>query len=169
MSQPRFSQPTIRNWRRAVFREIKTLGFTPGYPGFSAAMVMAAVYGFGTDTGVLSEITGHGEEYIKTVLKRLRKTRILSGQTLRVRWDKEGFEGLVALACDALVASGNVERPPDPKRSAAQRGRTDGRGRGTPKVRSAARPSGAFTPKVVQANPLYQIAGKQEKPDGRNG
>lgn len=150
-----FTPKQVRHWRRAAFREIQQLGFIPGHREFSAGMVTAAVYCFGTDIETLCTLTGYSAELVGAVLKRLRKTRILVGQTMRVAWDDPGLRGPIAVTCDVLTAAGVVDRPADPERSAAHVGRHSGpRKPRTPSPRVV----GAFTPKVVKSDPLYEIA-----------
>jgi hypothetical protein len=152
-----FTPKQIKLWRRTTFREISRLGFKPERREFWAGMVMATVYSFGTDVATLCALTGYSDEFVRATLKRLRKTRVLVGQTMRVAWDDPGFTGQVALVCDVLTAGGVVNRPADPKRSAAQKARTAS---GKPRAprRASPKPSGPFTPKVVKSNPLYEIA-----------
>lgn len=150
-----FDRTKLLKYRRTVFRELTGLGMKAGTSIFGAAEVMAAVSGFGTSLTVLTEVTGHSPKFIRTVLKRLRKSGVLRGTTLRVRWDVEGFEALCAISCDALVAEGFALRVPDEKRSAAHRGKHSGPRK--PRTRKTF-VSGPFTPKKVKSNPLYIAA-----------
>ncbi len=165
MSEKRFDPVRVRHWRRTIFREFTGMGFRPGRE-LGAATILAAISGFGTDAGVLSEVTGFGEEFIAKVVKHVRKAGILRGQTLRTGgWDKQGGIGYVAVMLDAMVAAGDLYRPVDPKRSAAQKARAVG-SRHTRSVRAALRPApGAiWTPKQTSGNPWYDLAERQKKP-----
>lgn len=160
-----FTTKQVRRWRRDVWREIVALGFNEKNPRvLYVGMVLAGVLGFGTDPAVLSELTGASQEFVKQALTRMRKARILSGQTLRIRWDKEGLEGAVAFGCDIMAAAQDgVDRVPNPKRSAAQKARS----RTVPsKPRAARAPKaiGAFTPRTTVADAWYQAT-----PEGRDG
>jgi hypothetical protein len=147
-----FDKQKIRKWRKQVWRVLAREGFQPAH--MNPVMVMAAVDVVGTNPALVSSLVGVSIDYVTKVLRRLRKQRVLSGQTLRVRWDEPGFEGRVAFILDAMVATGEVVRPPDEKRSAAQKARApETRVRGPRGKRSQA-PVGAFTPKHVKANPL---------------
>ena len=156
-TERRFDKVGVRRWRRDIFREIRSSGIEPNEPAFSVGMVLSAVYGFGTDTGVIAELTGLHEDYVKSVLKKLRKARVLRGQTLRVRWNADGFEGTLAFVLDAHVAAGNFTRGVDEKRSAAQRARRRPE-MVKPRKPRAVQPKGAvFTPGVTKSNPLYGL------------
>lgn len=147
-----FDKPDIRRWRRDVWRAFEDAGFKG--PQIVAAMVLAAVSVVGTDLKVLSEVTGSSEDYVRKVLRRLRKHRVLSGQTLRVGWDREG-EAL-AVILDGMVASGDLTRPSDPKRSAAQKARApETRHRGP--RRKAAVIVGPYVPARQSSNPYYGL------------
>jgi hypothetical protein len=117
--------------------------------------VLAAVSAFGTSLPVLSEIVGRDEAFVKTVLKRLRKSKVLVGQTIRINWDYEGWEAMVAVGLDLMVASGEVIRVPDEKRSAAHKGKHSGpkSSRRVPTSKIA----GPFSLKRVKSNPLYTL------------
>jgi hypothetical protein len=156
--QRQFDKSRVKRWRRDSWGELRRLGLDTSKPECAAGLVMVGVYSFGTDLDVLNEVTGLPRGFVRDVLKRMRKERILVGQTMRVRWDKAGMEGAVALTCDALVISGLVNRPPDPKRSAAQR-RVVRTPSATPRQRRVPPASGAvFTPRVANAHPWYKIA-----------
>lgn len=160
-----FDKTRVRRWRRDVFREVQKLGFRPEQPGFSAATVMIAVYSFGTDVTALVEITGYADTFIVKIIRRLRKSKILVGQKMRVAaWDAEGLQGIVGLACDALTVAGDVERVPDPKRSAAQKRAAQSRVMPpTRRRRTVIAPGAVFSPQVVTSNPLYQLAEEMPK------
>lgn len=146
----------VRRWRRDTFRILKPMGWTPG-PSMSAATVMIAVDAVGTDPTTLTELTGLSVEFVTRVLRRLRKSRLLVGQKMRVNWDAEGqdgFEGYVAIVADSLVAEGSVVRVPDEKRSAALTGRTWKRS-GPARPRQQVPEGAVFTPQRVKADPLY--------------
>ena len=153
MSQ--FDKKAVKRWRRDVWRVFEKQGFKPAE--IMAALVMAAVAAFGTDLSVLSEITGHSADYVRVVLKRLRKQRVLSGATLRTAWDDDNAGGL-ATALDAGVAAGIFTRGVDPKRSAAQRKRAAStRAYGPRRKSTAVAPGAVFTPAMKKANPLYGL------------
>ena len=151
-----FERTDVKRWRRTIHKELRPLREPSDSPTYRAAMVLAAIYGFGTDITVLAEVSGQALEFVRGVLKRARKTRMLKGQTLHVGWNEQ--HGLFALMVDAMVAEGTCSRPPDPKRSAAQKARQHGRGRGTSKRRQVVSTAGAvFTPKITRSNPLYGL------------
>jgi hypothetical protein len=117
---------------------------------------MAAIALVGTTPTALRELTGLSDAYCLKVLRRLRKQRVLSGQTLRVAWGQEGDLGNLAVVLDGMVALGECVREPDDKRSAAQRARAaETRARGT--RAKATKPMGVFTPKQQASNPLYAL------------
>ncbi len=148
-----FDKHAVKRWRRDIWRIFAKDGFTP--PELMAVLVLVGVSQFGTDLGVLSELTGSSAAYVTKVLRRLRKQRVLSGQTLRVRWEDDD-DGYLAAMLDAGVSAGLWVRAVDSKRSAAQKARapeTRHRGPKRPAVRV---PTGAvFTPKKQHADPLY--------------
>ncbi len=151
-----FDQKKIRRWRRIIWRVFSANGLEPVH--VHAAMVMAAVDVVGSSELMIAELVGVSEDYVRKVLRRLRKQRVLRGHTLCVRWDEPGFEGTVAALLDAMVATGELTRPPDPRRSAAQNARApETRARG-PRTRKAPLIVGAYTPKRVKANPWYGLA-----------
>lgn len=159
-----FDPRRVKRWRRDTWRVFAKEGFHPAE--VSAALVLAGVAFFGTDLDVLSEITGSSREYCEKVLRRLRKQRILSGTTFRVRWehDKEGY---VATMLDAGVAAGIFVRGIDKKRSAAQKARApEKRHRGPKRPRTKIEPGAVFTPKMQNANPLYGLPEWDKKPSG---
>jgi hypothetical protein len=134
-------------------------GFKPAQ--MNAVMVMAAVDAVGTNPKLIGELVGVSTEYVTKVLRRLRAQRLLRGQTLRVRWDEPGFDGFVSFVLDAMVSTGELVRPPDEKRSAAQKARApETRARG-PRAKRTRMPVGAFTPKHVKADPLYSLADRE--------
>lgn len=148
----------IRRWRRTVFRVIQSIDkrWKPTDSAFSAAMVMAGIDGFGTDVGVLVELTGFSEPFVGQVLRRLRKSRLVVGQTMRVQWDDtDAFTGSVAFVADALVGAGLVDRTPDPKRSAAAKTRRHSSPSVPRRARVRVAEGAVFTPKRVKSNPLY--------------
>jgi hypothetical protein len=157
-----FSPARVRRWRRDVFRTLTGMGIKPS-PMLTAGMVLAAISGFGTDPLVLRELVGADETFLRRIVRRLRKQRVLVGQTLRVNWDDEGFAGVVAVCCDVLVATGCVARPVDPARSAAMKARTVPTRKPRQRARRKVTVLGTvWTPKHVKANPLYQWAGDTE-------
>ena len=151
-----FEKADVKRWRRTIHKELRRVRLSPSDgPSYQVAMVLAAVYGFGTNAALLSELTGQSVEYVKTTLKRLRQQRILSGQTLRARWEDKKHGGF-AWIIDAMVGAGDLARFVDPKRSAAHKGRHSGpRTPRRPRVTIA---KGAiFSPKMVKSNPLYGL------------
>lgn len=157
-----FSKPQIKQWRRAIHKEFRWLRMPSEDPTYRAGMVLAAVYGFGTDVGILATLSGQTDAFVRTVLKRARATRMLTGQTLRVAWNSK--DGLVALMLDSMVAEGSCSRPPDPRRSAAARKRKRGPDTKPRAPRTKAIPGAVFTPKVTNSDPLYGLSewGKDE-------
>jgi hypothetical protein len=159
-----FDPRRVKRWRRDVWRGFEKGGLTAAQ--ISGAMVLAGVVAVGTDVGVLSELTGLSEDYVRKVLRRLRKERILVGQTIRASWlDDDSATASVGAVLDAGAAAGIFARFVNDKRSAAQKARkpeTRARGPRRPKV---AVPSGAmFTPKQQKSNPLYGLPEWKEKP-----
>lgn len=150
-----FEPARIKRWRRDVYRVFEGDGFKP--PQIMAALVLAAISTVGTDPRVLSELTGHSEEYIRRVLTRLRKQRVLRGQTLRGAW-ADDRHGSLAIMLDGMVAAGMVSRFVDEKRSAAQKARApETRARGPRGKRAVVAPGAVFTPQVQKSNPLYGL------------
>lgn len=150
-----FEKAAVRRWRREVWREFERGGFDA--IEIQAALVMAAIAIVGTDTESLSELTGLSAEYARKVMRRLRKHRVLSGQTIRVAWETDGLE--MSVFFDAMVAAGILTRSPNPKRSAAQKARapeTRARGPRGPR-RQAARVVGPYTPTIKKADPWYGL------------
>lgn len=151
-----FTKPQIKSWRRAIHKEFRWWRTPSEAPEYRAGMVLAAVYGFGTDVAIIAEVTGQTEAFVRAVLKRARKARILTGQTLRVAWNSKN--GAFALALDAIVAGcEGIARAPDPKRSAALKGRTRGPDK-KPRARRVKPTTGAvFSPKITNSDPLYGL------------
>lgn len=164
MTERFFNRKKLIQYRRRVFRELTTLGFRAASREFRCATVMAAVSGFGTALPVLGEVTGFDAAFIQRVLRRLRKSKMLVGQKMRLGWDGEGMEAIIAICCDALVADGCVVRVPDEKRSAAHRGKHGG-----PRKVSQRKPQPIepYSPARVKSNPLYLWRG--DEPDRRDG
>ena len=152
MSLTGFDPKRIRRWRRDIWRLLQGLDFKPVQ--IPAGMILLAVQSFGTDAQVLSEVTGSSVDYVKKVLKRLRKQRIVTGQTLRARWDDpDDFRSAINVMLDAGVAAGIWSRFPNPKRSAAQKARRPETRATGPRYRAPQVPEGAvFTPKQIQGN-----------------
>jgi hypothetical protein len=144
----------VRRWRRDVYRAFASGGLKPIQ--IQAALVMAGVDALGTHLPTLSELTGLSENYARKVLRRLRRERILVGQTLRVRWGHPD-EGEFAALLDAMVASGELARFPDQKRSMAQKARTPGTRVRGPRQRKAT-VVGPYIPKRSKSNPLYGLS-----------
>lgn len=152
-----FDKKKVRRWRKTVFRELTRLGFGPANIEFAPGMILAGIQGFGTDVSVLRELTGYPDALIVRTLKRLRKMRILVGQTLRADWSGDGLAGEVAFVADVLVALGEFKRTPDAKRSAAQLARPRSHVSATRANRVKIQAGAVFTPKTVKSNPWYQI------------
>lgn len=149
----------VKRWRRDVWRAFKADGLTP--PEIMAAMVLVAVASVGTDLGVLSELTGSSRDYVRKVLQRLRRQRVLAGQTLRTHWDDEESGGL-AVMLDAMVSAGILSRPVDKKRSAAQQARApETRARGPRRKRTVVPEGAMFTPKMQHSDPLYALSERE--------
>lgn len=146
----------MKRWRRTVHKELRRAGLPDdGSETYAAAIIAAAVYGFGTNLDVLAELTGRERTLIRTVLKRFRATRVLVGQTLRVGWD-DPKGGAFALILDAMVGGGDIDRPPDETRSAAQKARKSSGQRKPYKPRSP-QPQGVYSPKVRNTDPFYGL------------
>lgn len=151
-----FDKHRVKRWRRDVWRIYEQQGFKPAE--ILAAMVLAAVASFGTDVSALSEITGHSTAYVTKVLRRLRKQRVLSGQTLRTPGMSDDANGHFGAVLDAGVAAGIFSRFVDPKRSKAQQARKpETRTRGPRRKRETPTAGAVFTPKVQKSNPLYGL------------
>lgn len=187
-AMPMLTKQEIVKWRRFLFRTVQSADrrLPPSDATFSAAMVMAGVSVFGVNRAVLSEVCGFSEKYVGRVLARLRKARLLRGETLRVAWDHEKH-GDIAFICDALVASGAVARMPEEGVTEAGRKRRDywraagrcvncgGERDGAQMTcstcrgavaasmkRRAERECGLWTPQWKTADPRYQISGEQD-------
>jgi hypothetical protein len=155
MADGQFDPTRVRRWRRDVWRLFAKEGFRPAE--VSAALVLAGVAFFGTDLGVLSELTGSSPDYCRKILRRLRKQRVLRGTTLHARWHDHD-EGYVATMLDAGVAAGIFVRGVNQKRSAAQKARApETRARGPRRPRTKIAPGAVFTPKIQKADPLYGL------------
>lgn len=150
-----FERESVKRWRRVVHKELRWLKLPSEDVVYRAAMVCAAIFCFGTNVDVLIEITGQDKARVRSVLKRLRKMRVLSGQTLRASGKWEGDQGAFGLMLDAMVAAGELYRPVNEKRSAAQKARKVS---GPRKPRTKREPQVVFQPKVTNANPLYGLA-----------
>jgi hypothetical protein len=123
-----------------------------------ASMVMAGISIVGTDASVLCELTGLSVEYVTKVTRRLRKSGVVRGQSLRVAWWQEKFAGDVAVVLDAGVAAGVFSRGINPKRSAAQKARQpETRARGPRQPRAKVEPGTVFVPQQKKSNPLYGL------------
>lgn len=153
-----FDKHRVKRWRRETWRIFEQQGFKPAE--IMAALVMAAVSGFGTDVDVLSELTGSSTDYVTKVLRRLRKQRVLAAQTMRTRWTDDN-DGYVATLLDAGVAAGLFTRDAvDQRRSAAQKARAPETRHVGPQRQRVRIPKGAvFTPKTQKANPMYGLPG----------
>ena len=153
-----FKKPAVRRWRRDVFRALKSSGFNPAES--MAGMVLAGIIAVGTDPGVLSALTGLGSDYVKKVTKRLRKQRIVLGDTLSAAWAAKGddFYHEVAAVLDCGVAAGTFSRFVDPKRSAAQKARkpeTRSRGPRGPRIRREL--NTIAPPRIRASNPSFGL------------
>jgi hypothetical protein len=156
-----FTKDQVKRWRRAVHKEFRWWRLPSEDPAYRAGMVLAAVYGFGTDVAIIAEVSGQTVDFIRAVLKRARATRLLTGQTLRVGWNTK--EGAFALLLDAMVAEGSLSRPPDEKRSAAAKARPRGPDK-KPRARRLHIPNGAmFSPKVTNSDPFYGLSEWEKK------
>lgn len=149
-----FDKAKVRRWRRTVWREFTGMGFLPTH--MHAPMVLAAIDAVGTGPTLIAELVGVSEEYVTKVLRRLRKQRVLQGQTLRIGWDSKD-SGWMAVALDAMVATGDLTRPPDPRRSAAQKARAPETRTRKPQTKRTKAAVGMFTPKRVKSNPFYGL------------
>lgn len=155
-----------KRWRQDVWRIFEREGFTPAE--IMAAMVMAGIAAVGINRPRLVELTGCSDAYVLKVIRRLRKQRILSGQSLRLAWDSKSdpFAQRVAVALDAGVAAGTFARFVDPKRSAAQKARKpETRARGPRGPRKAV---DLNTVKLVHSNPLYGLPEWEQKKEPRS-
>jgi hypothetical protein len=179
------SKAEIVKWRRFLFRTVQSADrrLKPSDAVFSAAMVMAGVSVFGVHRATLAQVCGFSEAYVGRVLSRLRKARLLRGESLRVMWDHDQH-GDIAFICDALVASGAVVRmPKDGTTAAGQKRRQAWRDAGRcvncggdrdgaqatcltcrgAVARSAQRrvdrERGVWTPQWTPADPRYKISG----------
>lgn len=151
----RFEPKSIRRWRRDVWRVFDKEGFKP--TEIMAGLVLAAVSAFGTDPDVLSEITGHSTEYVRKVLKRLRRERVLRGQTLRAAWG-DNETGSFAVLLDGMVAAGIMTREINDKASAAQKARApETRARGPRRPSTKVAVGAVFSPQIQKSNPLYGL------------
>jgi hypothetical protein len=159
-----FNRADVKRWRRVVHKELRWLRCASEDPVYRAAMVLAAVYCFGTDVGVIAEASGQPEAFVRQVLKASRKERVIAGQTIRAAWN--GKHGVVALMLDAMVATGDLYRPPDPKRSAAAKARKQSARPQKPRAPRTKMAAGAvFTPKVTKSDPLYNLAERRKAAD----
>lgn len=162
-----FNKSAIKAWRRACHKEIDRLSGDQADRFRPAGLVVMTVYAFGTDVQTLVDLSGQPAPFVREILKRLRAQRVLSGQTLRVNWNESGVMGTVSLACDLLVAVGDIHRPIDPVRSAALKGKAGRKRGGTNRPRVTPAPGAVFTPKISAVpNQHYQITeqGRQAHP-----
>lgn|SRR2546421_3416829 len=152
-----FDKRAVKRWRRDIWRAFERERFKPAE--IAAAMVFAAVESFGTDVSVLVQITGHSGEYVRKVLKRLRKQRVLSGQSINASgYGGDDFAQSVGACIDAGIAAGVFVHPVDPKRSAAQKARTaETRARGPRRRRVVVADGAVFTPKRRKSNRLLGL------------
>lgn len=146
-----------RRWRRDTYRLLSSIDphWNTASAAFACAVVMIGVAAIGTDPTALTTLTGYSGGLITRVLRRLRKSKLLIGQTLRIDWDDKE-NGWCAVLLDGLVASGEAVRVPDDKRSAAAKQRSVTRQ--SPAVRrprAVIAPGAVFSPKFVKSNPLY--------------
>ena len=164
----RFERDSVKRWRRAVHKELRWLNLPSEDDVYRAAMICAAIYCFGTDVSVLIEISGQDEARVRAVLKRLRKTGVLSGQRLRASDGWSGKHGTFGLLLDAMVAAGELYRPPDKKRSAAAKARPRTKSSSPRRPPTKIEPGSVFSPKVSKSNPFYGLAEWETKgTDGR--
>lgn len=155
-----FDRSEIRRFRRDVWRAMRDAGLHPAR--IPAASVIVAVAVVGSHVPSLSAVTGLSQEAVVRVLRRLRKERVLSGQTLRVAWHMEGVAGELGLILDAMIATGELVRGVDEKRSASQKTRApETRARGPRRPRTVV--AGPFVPSQQKSNPLYGL------PEWRDG
>lgn len=159
-----FEKDSVKQWRRAVHKELRWLKLPSEDPVYRSAMVCAAVYCFGTNVAVLAEVSGQETPFVRATLKRLRKTRILTGRTLRACEGWEGKHGIFAMMLDAMVAAGELYRPVDETRSQAQKARTTSRPRQPRQKRDVVDAPNVFKPTVTKANPKYGLAAWETKP-----
>lgn len=158
MTRVDFDKKAVRRWRRDVFRALQSSGYNPAES--MAGMVLAAVIAIGTDITAISALTGLSTDYALKVVKRLRKQRIVQGNTLSAAWAAKGddMQHEVGAVLDCGVAAGVFVRSVDPKRSAAQKMRkpeTRARGqRGPRKVREA---NVIAPPKIRASNPYFGL------------
>jgi hypothetical protein len=150
-----FNREDVKRWRRAVHKELRWCKLPSDDAVYRAAMVASGIYCFGTNLDVLVEVTGQDRKFVRDTLKHFRSRRVLVGQTLRIDWN-DPKSGAFALLLDAMVGAGEIDRPPDPKRSAAQRARKSS-GERKPYRKRTPQPQGVFTPKVTKADPLYGL------------
>ena len=151
-----FERADVKRWRRIVHKELKRARMPSNDPTYPAAMVCAAVYCFGTNRAVLLEVSGVEEAIVTATLKRLRKERVLSGQTLHAGWNDKKH-GWMAWFLDAVVGSGDLVRPVDPQRSAAHKGKHGGPRK--PR-RVVPPPNEPQAPKMINSDPKYWLANR---------
>lgn len=150
-----FEKESVKRFRRTVHRECRRLHLDPDDPEYPVMMVLACVLAFGTDVGVLSEVSGQQDKFVRDVLKRARKARILAGQTLRVGWN--GEHGGMAMVLDAMVSAGTLSRFVDPKRSAAAKALVRKPETKPRRQRTKIAAGSVFSPKVTASDPLYGL------------
>lgn len=152
-----FKPAEVRRWRRTIWRAFADYGFQP--IEIPACRILAGIVAIGTDSGLLSALTGSSEDYVKKVLRRLRKDRVLVGRSLRASWLTEDEATNSLGAClDAGVASGIFSRFVNEKRSAAQKARARESFARGPRRSPVARVIGQiFTPDQKRSNPLYGL------------
>lgn len=143
----------VRRWRRDVYRAFTAGGLKPAE--ISAAMVLVGAALVGTDTTVLSQLTGLSADYALKIVRRLRKQRVIRGKTIRAAWASEEA-GDLAVILDAGTAAGIFSRFADKKRSAAQKARApETRARGPRPRATSARSVGPLV--LKKSNPLYGL------------
>lgn len=152
-----FEKVSVKQWRRVVHKELRGTGLPSEDPVYRACFVLAGIFCFGTDVEVLVEVSGQTADFVRAVLKRARRTRILSGRRLMVAWLQAGIGGL-AVILDAMTVIGDLYRGSDPKRSAAAKARKNPAARSARPPRQKVEPGTIFSPTVVRSNPLYGLA-----------
>ena len=157
-SEALFERDSVKRWRRAVHKELRWLKLPSEDSVYRAAMVCAGIFCFGTDVAVLAEVSGQEPRIVRSVLKQLRRNRALTGRTLRANGGWDGKHGALGMMLDAMVAAGDLYRPPDEKRSAAAKARKMSTERKARKPHQRVEPGTVFRPKVSKSDPLYGLA-----------
>lgn len=114
----RHERNRIQRIKRMLIRLLTEAGITMATREFKPGMVLGLSYLFGSDAGVLAEVSGYDRSFCAQVIQRCRSKRIWRGDSIRtVGWDQE--YSTFAFWLDVMTAAGTIDRVTDPKVRAA--------------------------------------------------